>query len=220
MDWKTIATQTIVIHTIADKQLPPKTIATQTIVTHTIVTTHKWAQMRLKWPRMTPNDTECAQMSLNELKWAWMSLNKPECVWWQLCGWQLFGWQLCVVTIVCLQLCGWQFFGWQLFFSRLHQAISCRPRATLTRAITSGIFEIRCAQNLRLYETILLFFSLYCSKFDIPKIYPCCSAPLPPTVQCLRLIDWNLKYSLPFLTWSERHHWTWELKRGSVAPLK
>ena len=35
-----IATQTIVIHTIADKQLPPETIATQTIVTHTIVTTH------------------------------------------------------------------------------------------------------------------------------------------------------------------------------------
>ena len=111
--------QTFGTHT-AGKQLPPKQLSSTQLQTnnchHTqlpptqlsptqLSPTHKWAQMRLKWPRMTPNDTKCAQMSLNELKWAWMSLNKPECVWWQLCGWHClvgnsFRWQFFVCNCV------------------------------------------------------------------------------------------------------------------------
>ena len=50
--------QRVVIHTIADKQLPPETIATQTIVTHTIVTTHiqaytdSFSSFRLIWAHL------------------------------------------------------------------------------------------------------------------------------------------------------------------------
>ena len=93
--WKTIATQTIVIHTIADKQLPPKTIAT----------THKWAQMKLRWPRMTP-------MTQNVPKWAWISSSEP--------GWVWISLNVCGDNCVGDNCLGGNCFGWQLFVCNGH----------------------------------------------------------------------------------------------------